>query len=491
MDPPAQHESEMVLYIPTPNDDDDDDKNCSLKSESMMSTSNDVLIAGTTDNENAELFHSTRSTREMSTFDHNTQPAQRNSVFQDIVDEFNESPVLAGALVTVDQDEIKEQHSYYSQEGGRELTLKKYDLLTGFDHCYVKVPWKERLSVLFATLRRSSERKVIVTFSSWESCQFHTILFRQLEMLQLFNLHENVANVAQAYIDFTYCYPGTLFASEIAMREFDIPPDVDYVVQYEPPTNPTEYIYRMNTAKVCDTSSHMALLFLTSEEMAFMEYFDDDVHIKELEARKISEIQRIAVKLVSKHDDLNELASNAFRAFMIAYKRHAFRDIYDYTKLQKCGVRASFGDPHLPEDLVEYFEYNQGAETATVGEKTQSITQYQESHQWMKKEKTWRKGHNVVLEDDHAQAQHQWRKKDKTGQRGQNQVVVGDGDRGGRAQKQYPWLVKRQNSSDDVNGEVGQKSGWMKSEKSWRSGQSKQSWMSKDEKTWKHTHINL
>lgn len=48
MDPPAQHESEMVLYIPTPNDDDDD-KNCSLKSESMMSTSNDVLIAGTTD----------------------------------------------------------------------------------------------------------------------------------------------------------------------------------------------------------------------------------------------------------------------------------------------------------------------------------------------------------------------------------------------------------------------------------------------------------
>ncbi len=490
MDPPAQHESEMVLYIP-PSDTG------SQKSESLhnlMSSNNTIMPKGASelDHVSPPLSHYS-STQKMMNVEQK-QPA--HSVFQDIVDEFNESSVLAGALVPVDQDEIHEQHS--CTKGGRELTTKnyttkavtKYDMLTGFNHCFVKVPSKERLSVLFATLRRSSDRKVIVIFSSWESCQFHTILFRQLEMLQLFDLHENVENVAKSYIDFTYFYPGILFASEIALREFDIPPNVDYVVQYEPPSNPTEYIFRMNTARICTSSSQMALLFLTSEELMFLEYFDDDTEIKELEGRKISKIQRIAEKLVSKHDELNELASNAFRAFMIAYKCHDFSDIYDHTKIQKSGVRSSFGEPHIPDDLVQYFDFKQGAETESMEEKTQSMTQHQEPHQWMKKEKAWRKGHNVVLEDDHAQIQQQWRKKEETRQLVGSQV--GDGDRGGNTRKQYPWLVKRHSSSDDINVEEGQKPHqWMKNEKSWRSGQSKQQWMSKDEKTWKYTHKNL
>ena len=498
MDPPAQHESEMVLYIPP-------SESGSQKSESLhnlMSSNSTIMPKGGSDlehvsppnavkgDETVDLLHCS-STQSMLIAE---QKQPTHSVFQDIVDEFNESSVLAGALVPVDQDETQEQRSY--TQGGRELTMKeyttkavtKYDVLTGFDHCFVKVPWKERLSVLFATLRRSSDRKVVVIFSSWESCQFHTILFKQLETFQLFNLHENVDNVAQSYVDFTYFYPGILFASEIALREFDIPPNVDYVIQYEPPSNPTEYICRMNTAKICTSSSRMALLFLTSEEMMFLEYFDDDTEIKELEGRKISEIQRIAVKLVSKHDELNDLASNAFRSFMVTYKNHDFSDIYDYTKIPKSGVRFSFGEPHLPDELVKYFDFNQGTETGLIDDKTQSMTQ--QPHQWMKKEKTWRKGHNMVLEDDHAQMQHQWMKKEKTQQKGGSQV--GDGDRGGRTQKQYPWLVKRHSSTDDIDVVEGQKPHqWMKNAKSWRSGQSKQQWMSKDEKAWKYTHKNL
>ncbi|KAL3761096.1 hypothetical protein ACHAWU_006502 [Discostella pseudostelligera] len=470
MDPPTLHESDS----------------CSQKAESL-SMANNIVLAEASDDDPVKPAGDANEKDTMALKQQRILSA--HSVFQDIVAEFNES----SALVPVDPDEVQEQPQLQScSTKSRELPLKKYDLVTGFDHCFVKVPWKERLSVLFATLRRSSERKVIVMFSSWESCQFHTILFRQLEMLQLFNMHENVANVAQSYIDFTYFYPGTLFASEIAMREFDIPPDVDYVVQYEPPTNPTEYIYRMNTAQIRDTSSHMALLFLTSEEMEFLDYFDDDIECTELEARKVTEVQRIAVKLVSKHDDLNELASNALRAFMMAYKSHGFSDIYDYTNMYKNGVRHSFGEPHLPDDLVEYFECNQGAEAESMEDKTQSNkSQYhKETHQWMKKEKTWRKGHTDTLEDDRSHMQHQWRKKEKTWWKGQS--PMGDVDRDDRHRKQYPWLINDQPSvkSESGNGESVKSPPWMKKEKTWRSGQSKQ-WMTKEDKTWKHTHVNL
>ena len=120
----------------------------------------------------------------------------------------------------------------------------------GFDHCFVTVPAKERLSVLFATLRRSAERKVIVVCSTWESSKFYTILFRQFEMLHVFELHENMekSDIARAYDEFVYLYPGILFASEISLREFDVPPNIDYFIQFEPPMNPPEYIYRHSIA---------------------------------------------------------------------------------------------------------------------------------------------------------------------------------------------------------------------------------------------------
>lgn len=237
---------------------------------------------------------------------------------------------------------------HYSKTSGQEIVVKEKEAMRkGFDHCFVNVPCKERLSVLFATLRRSSERKVIVICSTWESSKFHAVMFRQLEMLRVYELAENMEDVARAYDKFLYQYPGILFASDIAMREFEIPPNVDYVIQYEPSTNPTEYIYRMSNANIYDTSCHKALLFLTPEELHFLKCFDP-VESKELEARKVSEFQASVVKLVAKHPDLNDLAWNAFRSFMIAYENHSHCEIYDCTRVDENVVCRSFGQPHLP-----------------------------------------------------------------------------------------------------------------------------------------------
>lgn len=305
----------------------------------------------------------------------------------------------AGALVKSDP-----------KDNGREMVTKPppvEDMRRGFDHCFVTVPFKDRLSVLFATLRRSSERKVVVICSTWESSKFHAILFRQLEMLHVYELHENMEghDVARAFDEFVYQYPGILFASEIAMREFDIPPNVDYIIQYEPPMNPTEYVFRHSNAKIYRTSCHKALLFLTPDEMDFLKYFEKNQN-KELEARKVSEFQGSAEKLVAKHSELNDYAWKAFRAFMIAYESHSHSDIYDEAKIDESGVRRSFGQPHLPEYSSKYFAYsNQGAvekkkeDEEEGGDDQQS---QQKPQQWVN-DKSWRK----------KSAPHEWMAKDK------------------------------------------------------------------------------
>eukprot|EP00571_Detonula_confervacea_P006171 CAMPEP_0172316114 /NCGR_PEP_ID=MMETSP1058-20130122/27324_1 /TAXON_ID=83371 /ORGANISM="Detonula confervacea, Strain CCMP 353" /LENGTH=502 /DNA_ID=CAMNT_0013030365 /DNA_START=139 /DNA_END=1644 /DNA_ORIENTATION=+ len=318
--------------------------------------------------------------------------------------------VAPGAMVRVESREINVSHS---RTKGQEIIVKPppTEMRRGFDHCFVNVPCKDRLSVLFATLRRSSERKVIVICSSWESSKFHAVLFRQLEMLHVYELAENMDDVARAYDKFLYLYPGILFASDIAMREFEIPPNVDYVIQYEPPMNPTEYIYRMSNAKIYDTSCHKALLFLAPEEMHFLKCFDH-IKNKELEARKVSEFQASVEKLVTKHSELNEFAWKAFRSFMLAYESHSHTDIYDRTKIDEIVVRRSFGEPHLPGYSSKYAPSNEGA--------TESDRQHQKPQNRMGKEKSSRRKESRESDvecDDQPEKPHPWMEKEKTWRR--------------------------------------------------------------------------
>lgn len=359
---------------------------------------------------------------------------------------------------------------------GQVLALRKESTSTTltqeFDHCFVIVPRKERLSVLFATLRRSLERKVIVVCSTWESCHFHAILFRQLEMAHVYELHEGMDNVARAYDEYAQLYPGILFASEMQIREFDIPSNVDYMVQYEPPMNPTEYIYRMSTTRLQDSSCHKALLFLTAEEDKFLDYFtDQQTDAIELEARKVSTFHTLVENLVAKHPKLNSYAWDAFRSLMVAYKNHSHVDVYDRSAMDESEVVRSFGMPKDPlgivvvrncKELVTANNNNKKVETMKKNvEKVRRLTTESSSNfppplqkpGWMKGEVRWRERNSV----------------------------------------NKSWSNNQQMEDTAREEEMDEESIWKKTvgtERTWRTGHKTKSWMTKD-KTWKHSHVHL
>lgn len=69
-----------------------------------------------------------------------------------------------------------------------------------------------------------------------------------------------------------YCTcAGTLLCTDVAARGLDIPA-VDWIVQYDPPDDPKEYIHRVGRTARGRSGKGRALLLLLPQEVAFLRY---------------------------------------------------------------------------------------------------------------------------------------------------------------------------------------------------------------------------
>jgi superfamily II DNA/RNA helicase len=71
------------------------------------------------------------------------------------------------------------------------------------------------------------------------------------------------------------CHPqaekGILLCTDLAARGLDIPA-VDWIIQYDPPDDPKEYIHRVGRTARGRSGRGRALLFLLPEEIGFLRY---------------------------------------------------------------------------------------------------------------------------------------------------------------------------------------------------------------------------
>jgi superfamily II DNA/RNA helicase len=64
---------------------------------------------------------------------------------------------------------------------------------------------------------------------------------------------------------------GTLLCTDVAARGLDIPA-VDWIIQYNPPDDPKEYIHRVGRTARGRSGRGRALLLLLPEEVGFLRY---------------------------------------------------------------------------------------------------------------------------------------------------------------------------------------------------------------------------
>lgn len=138
---------------------------------------------------------------------------------------------------------------------------------------------------------------------------------------------------------------GTLLCTDVAARGLDIPA-VDWIVQYDPPDDPKEYIHRVGRTGRGGQAAGKALLFLLPEEVGFLDYLRGcRVVLNEYEApaKKVANIQAQFERLVSSNYYLNRSARDAFRSYVLAYASHSHKDIFNVQELDLAGIARSFG----------------------------------------------------------------------------------------------------------------------------------------------------
>ncbi|ESO07661.1 hypothetical protein HELRODRAFT_98414 [Helobdella robusta] len=231
---------------------------------------------------------------------------------------------------------------------------EKKATVEGLEQGYVVCPPEKRFLVLFTFLKKYRNKKVMVFFSSCMAVKYFHDLLNYID-LPVMCIHGQQKQAKRTETFFKFCNDSEsiLLCTDVAARGLDIPA-VDWIVQYDPPDDPNEYIHRVGrTARGAGGSGH-ALLFLTSEEILFLDYLKEaKVPLSEYEMKwnKVSNIQSQLEKLLGKNYYLHQAAQEGYKAFIRSYVSHSLKTIFDVHKLDLQKVAQSFGllvPPHVP-----------------------------------------------------------------------------------------------------------------------------------------------
>lgn len=225
--------------------------------------------------------------------------------------------------------------------------------VTGLEQGYVVCPSDKRLMLLFTFLKKNRKKKVMVFFSSCMSVKYHNELFNYID-LPVMCIHGKQKQTKRTTTFFQFCNSdtGILLCTDVAARGLDIP-DVDWIVQFDPPDDPREYIHRVGRTARGEGGKGHALLIMRPEELGFLRYLKQaNVPLNEFEFSwsKVSDIQPQLEKLISKNYFLNLSAKEAFKAYVRAYESHSLKQIFNVQTLDLKAVGRSFGfvtPPHI------------------------------------------------------------------------------------------------------------------------------------------------
>ncbi|KAL8949818.1 MAG: hypothetical protein Q9222_004105 [Ikaeria aurantiellina] len=223
--------------------------------------------------------------------------------------------------------------------------LQEHSTVDSLEQGYVVCDSDKRFLLLFSFLKRNLKKKVIVFFSSCNCVKYHSELLNYID-LPVLDLHGKQKQQKRTNTFFEFCNAkhGTLIATDVAARGLDIPA-VDWIVQFDPPDDPRDYIHRVGrTAR--GSSKGRSLMFLQPSEVGFLKHLKEArVPLVEFEfpTKRIMNIQSQLEKLIGQNYYLNKSAKDGYRSYLQAYASHSLRSIFDVHKLDLIKVARSFG----------------------------------------------------------------------------------------------------------------------------------------------------
>ncbi|CAH0751934.1 unnamed protein product [Diatraea saccharalis] len=228
---------------------------------------------------------------------------------------------------------------------------KEQATVESLEQGYIVCPSELRMTLLYSILKKNKQKKVMVFFSTCMSVKYHHELFNYID-LPVMSIHGRQQQKKRTTTFFEFCNAesGILLCTDVAARGLDIPA-VDWIVQYDPPDDPKEYIHRVGrTARGLGTSGR-AVLFLRPEELGFIRYLKKSkVTLNEYKClwNKVGNIQPQHEKLISGNHFLNQSAKDALKSYLRAYDSHHLKVIFNIDTIDLAKVSKSFGFAEPP-----------------------------------------------------------------------------------------------------------------------------------------------
>ncbi|KKA26177.1 hypothetical protein TD95_003756 [Thielaviopsis punctulata] len=221
---------------------------------------------------------------------------------------------------------------------------KKFSTADGLEQGYLVCDADKRFLLLFSFLKLNMKKKIIVFFSSCACVSYHAELLNFID-IPVLALHGKQKQQKRTNTFFEFCNAkqGTLICTDVAARGLDIP-SVDWIVQFDPPDDPRDYIHRVGRTARANAQGR-SLMFLQPSEVGFLSHLKAArVPIVEFEfpSKKIINVQSQLEKLISQNYYLNKSAKDGYRAYLHAYASHSLRTVFDINKLDLVKVAKSF-----------------------------------------------------------------------------------------------------------------------------------------------------
>ncbi|KAJ2654166.1 ATP-dependent RNA helicase, partial [Coemansia sp. RSA 1285] len=235
---------------------------------------------------------------------------------------------------------LKQGPLYINVDEGKEKATAE-----GLEQGYVVCESDKRFLLLFTFLKRNLKKKVIVFFSSCNSVKYHSELLNYIDVPVL-DLHgkQKQQKRTNTFFEFINADKGILLCTDVAARGLDIPA-VDWIIQYDPPDDPRDYIHRVGrTARA--GSQGKSLLFLLPSELGFLRYLKQaKVPLNEYQfpPNKVANVQSQLEKLIEKNYYLNKSARDGYRSYLQAYASYQLKNIFNVNELDLKKIGKAFG----------------------------------------------------------------------------------------------------------------------------------------------------
>ena len=212
---------------------------------------------------------------------------------------------------------------------------------------YLIIDADKKFLFLFTFFKKNKNAKILVFFATCKEVEFYSSLLNYVDVPVLSITGEyKQQKRSTTFMEFCSLDKGILLCTDVAQRGLDIP-DVDWVIQYDPPHDPEEYLHRVGRTARGANKVGKALLMIMPNEINFIRMLQlykiklDEFQFPE---KKLAKVQEQLEKLVNKKDKyLLNLATDAYRAYIHSYHANTDKDTFDLEKLALLKVCKSFG----------------------------------------------------------------------------------------------------------------------------------------------------